>query len=117
MPKVTLSVIKADVGSYVGHSCVHPDLMETAKQYLAGKGRQLIIDYLVTHVGDDLVLILTHDKGTDNEEIHKLAWDTFMQSYPYRQGTQTVRRRTGFAVRFVFRQHQGDGTRDSRDGI
>lgn len=70
MPKVTLSVIKADVGSYVGHSCVHPDLMETAKQYLAGKGRQLIIDYLVTHVGDDLVLILTHDKGTDNEEIH-----------------------------------------------
>lgn len=80
MPKLTLSVIKADVGSYVGHSCVHPELMETADRYLAGKKEAFLIDYLVTHVGDDLVLILTHDKGTDSTAIHELAWDTFMEA-------------------------------------
>lgn len=64
MSKVTLSVIKADVGSYVGHSCVHPELMETAEQFLARKSESLLIDCLVTHVGDDMVLILTHEQGS-----------------------------------------------------
>ena len=86
MSKVTLSVIKADVGSYVGHSCVHPELMETAEQFLARKSESLLIDCLVTHVGDDMVLILTHEQGTDNAAIHELAWDTFMEA------TQTARK-------------------------
>jgi fructose 1,6-bisphosphate aldolase/phosphatase len=29
--KVTLSVIKADVGGFVGHSGMHPELIEEAK--------------------------------------------------------------------------------------
>ena len=31
--KITLSVIKADVGGYVGHSAIHEDLMEEARRY------------------------------------------------------------------------------------
>lgn len=31
---VTLSVIKADVGGFVGHSSVHPQLIELAKKEL-----------------------------------------------------------------------------------
>ncbi|MGB9678829.1 MAG: fructose-1,6-bisphosphate aldolase/phosphatase [Thermoanaerobacteraceae bacterium] len=76
MSKITLTVIKADIGGCVGHTDVHPDLLELAKNHLKEEGRELI-DFYVTHVGDDLELIMTHRKGTDNNEIHKLAWDTF----------------------------------------
>ncbi|MCF8010428.1 MAG: fructose-1,6-bisphosphatase [Clostridiales bacterium] len=74
--KITLSVIKADVGGYVGHSSVHPELLEKARSMLSGS--PLLIDYHVTHVGDDINLILTHEAGCDNEEIHKLTWETFL---------------------------------------
>ncbi len=75
---VTLSVIKADVGGWVGHSSIHPALMERAAESLAeAKQRGAIIDFYVTNCGDDLELIFTHRKGEDNREMHKLAWDTF----------------------------------------
>ncbi|ADL07141.1 fructose-1,6-bisphosphate aldolase/phosphatase [Thermosediminibacter oceani] len=78
MSKITLTVIKADIGGYVGHCSVHPDLIEEAKSVLEEKGKGLLEDYVVTHVGDDINLIMTHRKGVDNTEIHKLAWDTFL---------------------------------------
>ncbi|HDO19163.1 MAG TPA: fructose 1,6-bisphosphatase, partial [Thermoplasmatales archaeon] len=76
--KVTFSIIKADVGGWPGHATVHPDLMKTAEKNLEqAKKKGLLIDYHVTHCGDDLELIMTHTKGEDNEKIHELAWDTF----------------------------------------
>ncbi len=76
--KVTLSVIKADIGGWVGHSAIHPALEESARGSLeAAKSKGLIIDYHVTACGDDLQLIFTHTKGVDSEPIHKMAWDTF----------------------------------------
>jgi fructose 1,6-bisphosphate aldolase/phosphatase len=76
--KVTLSVIKADIGGWVGHSAIHPDLEESARVSLeAAKGKGLIIDFHVTSCGDDLQLIFTHTKGVDSEPIHKMAWDAF----------------------------------------
>ncbi len=76
--KLTLSVIKADVGGFVGHSDVHPALLERAEDELkAAKKKGLIIDYCRSKVGDDIALIMTHDKGIDNAEIHEFAWDTF----------------------------------------
>jgi len=74
--KITLSVIKADVGGFVGHSSVHPELLEKARCILAGS--PLLIDSHVTHVGDDINLIMTHENGKDNGNIHQLAWDTFL---------------------------------------
>ncbi len=77
--KITVSVIKADVGGYVGHSAIHPDLIEEAENRLEGAQHQeKIIDYHVTACGDDLELIMTHRNGTDNRDIHQLAWDIFM---------------------------------------
>ncbi|MFC1967592.1 fructose-1,6-bisphosphate aldolase/phosphatase [Chloroflexota bacterium] len=77
--KVTLSVIKADIGGYVGHSESHPDVMEKAAEYMTrAKKEGLLIDYHVTKCGDDLQLIMTHQQGAGNEKIHKLAWDTFI---------------------------------------
>jgi fructose 1,6-bisphosphate aldolase/phosphatase len=76
--RITLSVIKADVGSIAGHHMVHPDQMATATKILAeAKQKGLIIDFYVANVGDDLQLIMTHTKGPDNPDIHGLAWDAF----------------------------------------
>jgi fructose 1,6-bisphosphate aldolase/phosphatase len=77
--KVTLSVIKADIGGYVGHSESHPDIITEAWKCLnKAKKDGLLIDCHATKCGDDLQLIMTHDKGTGNYDIHKLAWDTFV---------------------------------------
>jgi fructose 1,6-bisphosphate aldolase/phosphatase len=78
--KVTMSVIKADIGGYVGHSESHPDILAKAEELMAQAERErLLIDYHVTKCGDDLQLIMTHQQGVDNEAIHKLAWDTFIE--------------------------------------
>ncbi|HHO56981.1 MAG TPA: fructose 1,6-bisphosphatase [Thermoplasmatales archaeon] len=76
--KTTFSIIKADVGGTPGHSTVDQRLMDVANEKLKeAKESGLIKDFFVTHCGDDLELIMTHDKGEDNEEIHALAWDVF----------------------------------------
>ena len=74
--EITLSVIKADVGGFVGHSGMHPELLETANDALARS--TLLVDFCVSHVGDDINLIMAHQLGEDNKEIHQLAWDTFL---------------------------------------
>lgn len=76
--KITLSVIKADVGGFVGHCTVHPELLACAeKQLEAARSKKLLIDFRVMNCGDDVELILTHTRGTDSAEIHGLAWKTF----------------------------------------
>jgi len=77
--KITLSVIKADIGGFVGHSESHPDILANAADCLAkAKKDGLLVDYRVAKCGDDLQLIMTHKHGVDNDLIHKFAWDTFV---------------------------------------
>jgi D-fructose 1,6-bisphosphatase (EC 3.1.3.11) len=75
--KITLSVIKADIGGYVGHSCTHPDVVKTTEEYARKFIGDLIIDLKVLTCGDDIALVMTHQHGVDSEKIHKLAWDAF----------------------------------------
>ncbi|MCK4963766.1 MAG: fructose 1,6-bisphosphatase, partial [Dehalococcoidia bacterium] len=76
---ITLSVIKADIGGYVGHSSSHPDILDKAQECLEkAKKEGLLVDFHVTRCGDDLELIMTHEQGEDNVRIHQLAWDTFV---------------------------------------
>jgi len=75
--KITLSVIKADIGGYVGHSCTHPDVVKTTEEYARKFIGDLIIDLKVLTCGDDIALVMTHRHGVDSEKIHKLAWDAF----------------------------------------
>jgi fructose 1,6-bisphosphate aldolase/phosphatase len=75
---LTISAIKADVGSIGGHTRPSSRMMEAARKHLSQAAqRGLIIDYDVTHTGDDICLLMIHRRGNDNPEIHELAWDTF----------------------------------------
>ena len=73
--KTTISVIKADIGGLVGHSRSHPEILEMAKKILKEKNE--LIDFHVTNCGDDLELIMTHNKGVENPLIHGIAWNVF----------------------------------------
>jgi len=78
MVKSTISLIKADIGSVAGHIIVPKPLFDIANKRLKeAKESGLINSFYVFNAGDDLELLMTHFKGEDNEEIHKLAWDTF----------------------------------------
>ncbi|MDO8426403.1 MAG: fructose-1,6-bisphosphatase [Deltaproteobacteria bacterium] len=77
--KLTLSVITAAVGGFIGHVSSHPDILDTAKEWLhTAREKGLIIDFHVLRCGDDLELIITHENGPDDRQIHELAWKTFM---------------------------------------
>lgn len=75
MAKITLSVIKADIGSIGGHITPSQKLVETVQNYIKDKGKKLIIDFYINFVGDDIGILTTHHQGVLNEEIHKLCWD------------------------------------------
>jgi fructose 1,6-bisphosphate aldolase/phosphatase len=79
MPQ-TLSVIKADIGGYVGHSAMHPEVLDTGREALArAVQRGLLIDAQAHPCGDDLFLIMSHERGQDDQDVHRFAWDTFVE--------------------------------------
>ncbi|MEM2097888.1 MAG: fructose 1,6-bisphosphatase, partial [Methanothrix sp.] len=70
MSKVTVSLIKADVGGWPGHASVHPALIDKAEEVLSeAKSAGTLIDFKVMACGDDLELLMTHRLGTDEAEI------------------------------------------------
>lgn len=79
MSVVTISAIKADVGGYVGHSDVHPELVSEAERHIGDAiARGLLLDGRVSSCGDDVNLVMTHHHGADAEPVHHFAWDTFV---------------------------------------
>lgn len=78
--RVTISVIKADVGSLAGHHKVTEEQIEVAKSVLSGGvEKNIILDYYVFNAGDDLELVMLHRKGENNSEVHQLAWTAFKE--------------------------------------
>ncbi len=80
MPKTTISVIKADVGSIGGHIKPSAALKAEVEKFVRenGTGKGLISDAYLSSTGDDVAILMVHTRGVDDEKIHKLAWDTFM---------------------------------------
>lgn len=76
--KITLSVLKADIGSIGGHIKPSQALLDEVKNYVSQNGKNLIIDHYVSSTGDDIAILCTHDRGVLDEKIHKLAWDAFL---------------------------------------
>ncbi|MFQ6618842.1 MAG: fructose-1,6-bisphosphate aldolase/phosphatase [Fidelibacterota bacterium] len=75
--KITISVIKADIGSIGGHIKPSTNLLNRVKDFIKSNSKGLIIDSYISYTGDDIAILMTHTKGVSNEQIHKLAWDTF----------------------------------------
>jgi len=76
--KITLSVIKADIGSIGGHITPSQALLNKVKNFVQENGKNLIIDFYTSHTGDDIAILCTHERGVLDEKIHKLAWDAFV---------------------------------------
>ena len=77
--KVTLSVIKADVGSIGGHTRPSNSMLEVVQARLRNCIQQgLLLDGLLTHTGDDLAIIMSHTRGVGAKEIHGFAWESFL---------------------------------------
>ncbi|MEM3737146.1 MAG: fructose-1,6-bisphosphate aldolase/phosphatase [Candidatus Bathyarchaeia archaeon] len=80
MTRTTLSLIKADVGSLAGHHVVHPKQLAHAEKLLEeAKMGGLIVDYRVFNCGDDLELLMSHQRGENNPQIHEFAWNVFKE--------------------------------------
>lgn len=76
--RITLSVLKADIGSIGGHIKPSQALLEEVKNFISQNGRNLIIDHYVSSTGDDIAILCTHERGVLDEKVHKLAWDAFL---------------------------------------
>jgi fructose 1,6-bisphosphate aldolase/phosphatase len=83
--KITLSVIKADIGSIGGHIAPSRRLLETVRTHVDKHGKELLSDSYISHTGDDIAILMTHTRGVKDEKIHRLAWDAFVT------GTQTAK--------------------------
>jgi fructose 1,6-bisphosphate aldolase/phosphatase len=75
--KVTLTVIKADIGSIGGHIKPGERLKSRVRDFIEDKGTKLIHDYYISSTGDDIAILLSHSRGESDSEIHKMAWDAF----------------------------------------
>ena len=80
MGEITVSVIKADIGSIGGHIKPSKKLIATVKNHIVINGlkRNLVLDCKISHTGDDIAILMSHKKGKLDSEIHKLAWDAFV---------------------------------------
>ncbi len=76
--RVTLTAIKADVGSIGGHLCPSKKLLEKVGEIVFQERSCLIIDSYISYTGDDVSILMTHDRGINNEEVHGLAWRAFL---------------------------------------
>ena len=75
--KITVSVIKADVGGIGGHTRPSDALIDAVRKTVKSSGN-LLIDHYIGYCGDDVHIVMSHTHGMDNDKIHKLAWDAFM---------------------------------------
>ena len=75
--KITVSVIKADVGGIGGHTRPSDNLIQAVRDTVNASS-DLLIDHYIGYCGDDVHIVMSHTHGVDNEKIHKLAYDSFV---------------------------------------
>lgn len=75
--KITLTAIKADVGSIGGHLKPSAELLTRIKEFIPTEGKGLIHDHFIGYTGDDIAILLTHEQGSKSEKIHRLVWEAF----------------------------------------
>lgn len=75
---LTVSAIKADVGSIGGHTRPSNEMLAAARGQLEqAVEKKTIIDFDLTHTGDDICLLMVHPHGNGDSKVHNLAWHIF----------------------------------------
>ena len=79
--KLTLSILKADVGSIGGHTKPSREMMDSVRaEAQAAVDKGLLIDSFVCHTGDDIAILMSHVRGADDVDIHQFAWNAFINA-------------------------------------
>ena len=79
--QLTLSVLKADVGSIGGHTMPSRHMMDATRQAVADAiSSGLLIDGFVGHTGDDICMTTSHTRGPNDTDVHQFAWTTFLKA-------------------------------------
>jgi fructose 1,6-bisphosphate aldolase/phosphatase len=77
--KITLSVIKADVGSIGGHTKPSAAMLEIVRGRVGSAIEGgLLIDGIAVHTGDDIAIVMSHRHGVGAALVHRFAWSTFV---------------------------------------
>jgi fructose 1,6-bisphosphate aldolase/phosphatase len=78
--QITISDIKADIGSIGGHLKPGRSVMDAVATCVQQEGVNagLLRSYHVSSTGDDISILMTHQRGKLDETIHNLAWNTFL---------------------------------------
>jgi fructose 1,6-bisphosphate aldolase/phosphatase len=76
--QITMSAIKADVGSIGGHTRPTDTMLAEVRRRVTAARGDLLLDALVTHTGDDIALLMSHTHGTGADAVHRFAWDCFL---------------------------------------
>jgi fructose 1,6-bisphosphate aldolase/phosphatase len=86
---ITITAIKADVGSIGGHTRPSDEVFESVKNFVVGNGKKAgIIDAYFGYTGDDIHMLVSHRNGVNSAEVHRLAWDAF------KAGADTAKRQS-----------------------
>lgn len=76
--KITVSAIKADIGSIGGHTRPSKEVLDAVSAFVKKGAKSAgIIDLYISYTGDDIHLLMSHKGGVGSSRIHKLAWDAF----------------------------------------
>ena len=79
--KLTISCIKADVGSIGGHTKPSERMMDAVRGEVANAiSGGLIIDGWTSYTGDDIAILMSHTRGENDVDVHQFAWDTFIKA-------------------------------------
>ena len=65
---LTFTVIKCDAGSPGGHTKPSDAMIAKVKELMTG--HDWVLDLLITHTGDDIAIIVTHEQGVNSSEVH-----------------------------------------------
>jgi fructose 1,6-bisphosphate aldolase/phosphatase len=90
--KLTVSVLKADIGSPGGHTKPADRVFDAVRATVRTGQGSLLIDHMITYTGDDIAIIMTHDRGVNDTRIHQLAWSAFQE------GTRVAQQRGDYAA-------------------
>lgn len=77
--RITLSVIKADIGSVGGHLLPSEAVIDTVRLAVNERKKELLLDYSVGSTGDAIAVLMTHRHGAARSDIHRIVWEAFTE--------------------------------------